>query len=81
MPENPHYIGTVHMDPLFSPPSLPHRTGTMCILLFQVSFSADLNYIACVEVSYKKAAMSGGDSEDEELAEPEVDTLPEKIPM
>lgn len=61
--------------------ALMEWTGTMCILLFQVSFSADLNYIACVEVSYKKAAMSGGDSEDEESAEPEVDTLPEKIPM
>lgn len=41
-------------DSLTSPPHLPTlRTATALILIFQLSFAADLNYVSCLEVSYR----------------------------
>ena len=61
-----------------------HRIATIVILVFQVSFAADLNYIACVEVSYKKPSEKScqeSEEESEESFKPITEQCSDKVPL
>ena len=65
---------TILIDPTLTAtplsPSIPAycRTATALILIFQLSFAADLSYVSCLEVSYhsKQGPQQKGNHEEEE---------------
>lgn len=72
----------LHVHNLTPPSHLPHcpparpRSVTALILVFQLSFAADLSYVCCLEVSYRSEQgppQSGGWKEEEEEMEDEED--------
>ena len=49
------------------------RTATALILVFQLSFAADLSYISCLEVSYHSEQVTPQSSSSEEEDEDETE--------